>query len=351
MHSLGIPTTRALAAVATGEPVQRETELPGAVLTRVASSHLRVGTFQFFAARGEVEKVQKLADYCISRHYPNLGNVENPYLALLEAVRDRQAALIAKWMHVGFIHGVMNTDNMTISGETIDYGPCAFMDSYNAQTVFSSIDTQGRYAYGAQPAMGRWNIARLAETLLPLIADNEEAAVVAATDIVAKFSQIYVDEWLAGVRSKLGLQSADNNDLDLANSLYAIMTEQKADHTSVFRCLSSAAMGDDAPLQAEFQDPLAAGPWLERWRARLTSDAMAPEDRADVMNAVNPVYVPRNHLVESALTAVVETGQMTPFKHLLDVVKSPFELKDGCEAYAQSASTAFSAGYKTFCGT
>lgn len=351
MHGLGIPTTRALAAVSTGEPVRRETELPGAVLTRVASSHLRVGTFQFFAARGEVEKVQQLADYCIARHYPELASTKNPYLALLEAVRDRQAALIAKWMHVGFIHGVMNTDNMTISGETIDYGPCAFMDAYDAQTVYSSIDTQGRYAYGAQPVMGRWNIARLAETLLPLIADNEEAAIQAATDAVAKFAEIYVGEWLTGVRAKLGLQSASNDDLDLANSLYTIMSEQNADHTNLFRSLSLAAVGDDAPMHAVFQDSAAVNHWLERWRARMADDAMAPDARAKAMNAVNPIYVPRNHLVEGALKAAVETGQMTPFKLLLDIVKSPFEPKDGLEAYAQPASAAFGAGYKTFCGT
>lgn len=351
MHGLGIPTTRALAAVTTGEPVYRETQLPGAVLTRVASSHLRVGTFQFFAARGETEKVKQLADYCIQRHYPDLAMAENPYLALLDAVRDRQAALIAKWMHVGFIHGVMNTDNMTISGETIDYGPCAFMDAYDAQTVYSSIDTQGRYAFGAQPVMARWNIARLAETLLPLIDENEEAAVEAATASITKFAEIYVENWLSGVRAKLGLQSASNDDLDLANSLYTVMSEQKADHTNLFRSLSAAASGDTAATEAAIQDPAAIAPWLERWRGRMAEDNMAPEKRAAAMDAVNPIYTPRNHLVEAALTAAIEQKELMPFKLLLDIVKAPYQAREGFEAYAQPASDTFGSGYRTFCGT
>lgn len=351
MYALGVPTTRALAAVSTGEPVQRETQLPGAVLTRVASSHIRVGTFQFFAARGEIEKVKQLADYCIARHYPDLATAKNPYLALLEAVRDRQAALIAQWMHIGFIHGVMNTDNMTISGETIDYGPCAFMDAYDPKTVFSSIDTQGRYAFGAQPVMARWNIARLAETLLPLIADDEDKAVELGTEAVTKFAEIYVSAWLTGLRAKLGLQSADNDDLDLANALYTIMTEQKADHTNAFRALSSAALGDDAPFNAQMSDPAATAPWLERWRTRLGADEMAPEARAQAMNAANPIYIPRNHLVEAALAAAVNDWDMAPMKELLAVLKAPFTERPGLEAFALPASAAFGQGFKTFCGT
>lgn len=351
MYALGIPTTRALAAVTTGEPVQRETQLPGAVLTRVAASHLRVGTFQFFAARGEVEKVKQLADYCIARHYPDIADADNPYLELLEAVRDKQAALIAKWMHAGFIHGVMNTDNMTISGETIDYGPCAFMDAYDPKTVFSSIDTQGRYAFGAQPPIARWNVTRLAETLLPLIDENEEKAIEIATDSVTKFAEVYVTEWLTGLRAKLGLQSADNDDLDLANALFTVMFEQKMDHTGTFRALSSAALGDDAAFNNLISDPTVAASWLERWRARLAVDEMAPEARATAMNAVNPIYIPRNHSVEAALTAAVNDADMTPFNKLLDVLKAPFTERPGLEAYAQPATAAFGQEFKTFCGT
>ncbi len=339
MHALGIPTTRALAAAATGEPVYREQPLPGAVLTRVAASHIRVGTFQFFAARGETAKVRQLADYTIARHYPHVAAAGNPYLGFVEAVVDRQASLIARWMLVGFIHGVMNTDNMAISGETIDYGPCAFMDRYSPLTVFSSIDRQGRYAYGNQPNIARWNLARLAETLLPLIDADEKASIAKATEAVNAFTDRYDAYWLAGMRAKLGLVSAEADDLTLANGFLAALDSAQADYTLAFRSLSTS---QDEPYLAA---------WAVKWRERLSAEReVSPEARASAMNRVNPLYIPRNHQVEAALSAAVEQQDLVPFEKLLEVLAEPFTESPGNEAFSQPAP-AGNSGYRTFCGT
>ena len=351
MHALGVPTTRALAAVTTGEDVMRQNgPEPGAVLARVASSHLRVGTFQFFAARGETDRLRQLADYAISRHYPELAGRDDRYLGLLEAVRDRQAALIAKWMHLGFIHGVMNTDNMTISGETIDYGPCAFIDAYNPATVFSSIDQQGRYAYGNQPKIAQWNLARLAETLLDLIdPDDSDAAVKRASDVVNGFPAVYEQAWIEGMRAKLGLAGEEAGDIELATGLLAIMETQAADFTRVFRALSSAVSGDASELRALFENPAGIDLWLEMWRARIGRDGTSADQRAAAMEQVNPVYVPRNHMVEAALEAAGK-GDFAPFQRLLGVLADPFTERKGLEVFALGAPSDFGP-YTTFCGT
>ncbi len=329
MHALSIPTTRALAAVATGQPVFRETRLPGAVLTRVASSHIRVGTFQFFAARQAYDKVKKLADYSIARHYPELAKDPNPYLAFLNAVCDRQASLIAKWVHVGFIHGVMNTDNMAISGETIDYGPCAFMDRYSPSTVFSSIDRQGRYAFANQPVIARWNLARLAETLLPLIDNDDKVAIEKATNSVNNFTDLYDHYWLEGMRDKLGLTGEPQpGDLLLATGFLAAMDGQNIDYTLAFRSL------------AEQRSPSEA--WAEAWRERNPDPALILQN--------NPLYIPRNHQVEAALTAATEQNNLEPFETLLEVITQPFTERPGLEAYTQPAPLG-SEPYRTFCGT
>ena len=347
MHALGVPTTRALAATATGESVYRESPLPGAVLTRVAASHIRVGTFQFFAARGDTAKLKLLADYTIARHYPHLAAEPNPYLALLAAVARRQAALIARWMHVGFIHGVMNTDNMAISGETIDYGPCAFLDSYHPNTVFSSIDHRGRYAYGQQPPIARWNLTRFAETLLPLIAADPQDAIAPATAVLETFSDDYEAAWLAGMRSKLGLLDAPaTGDLALANGFLALLENQSIDYTQAFRTLSAAALGEDAPLRALFPDPAPYYAWAPAWRARIVD----PPASARAMDAVNPIYIPRNHLVEAALSAAVDHNDLAPFQALLAVLAQPFTARPGLESYTEAAPRG-SAPYRTFCGT
>jgi len=351
MHALGIPTTRALAAVATGEDVIRETALPGAVLTRVAASHVRVGTFQFFAARREVDQVRKLADYVIARHYPEVAGSERPYLALFEAVLDAQASLVAHWMLVGFVHGVMNTDNTTISGETIDYGPCAFMDRFAPQTVFSSIDTQGRYSYARQPLMAQWNLARFAEALLDIIGEDPETAVGLLTAALESFPEKHAAYWLDGMRAKLGLVTTQDDDLDLANGLLAVMEQKGADYTQVFRNMSDAVDGDGTTVRAHFEATDAFDGWFARWQARLGNDgAMLPEGRKRSMNAVNPIYIPRNHKVEEALQAAVARGDMKPFERLLDVVSAPFTARDDCQDYALPAPK--DAGmYRTFCGT
>ncbi|MDP4033538.1 MAG: YdiU family protein [Pseudorhodobacter sp.] len=342
MHALHIPTSRALAAVATGQPIWREIEQQGAVLTRVAASHIRVGTFQFFAARGEVDKLRQLTDYAIARHYPQVAGAKNAALSFLEAVIASQAALIARWMGVGFIHGVMNTDNMAISGETIDYGPCAFMDAYAPGTVFSSIDHNGRYAYANQPLILGWNLARLAETLLALIDENEDRAVALARAALAAIAPLYRVEWLRVMRAKLGLAGEDAGDLALAEDLLTIMAGQGADWTLTFRRLATVA-GDPAPLRALFGADAALDGWLARWRARSTADAAAR------MNAVNPIYIPRNHLVEAALVAAGE-GDMVPFDALLAVITDPFTERPGLEGYGLPAPADFGP-YRTFCGT
>ncbi|WP_417524299.1 protein adenylyltransferase SelO [Marinovum sp.] len=351
MQALGVPTTRALAAVTTGETIWRETPKPGAVLARVAASHLRVGTFQFFAARGERDRVRQLADYAIARHDPELAGRDDRYLAFLRAVIARQAALIAQWMHVGFVHGVMNTDNMTISGETIDYGPCAFIDSFDAKAVFSSIDHGGRYAYGNQPVIAQWNLARLAETLVPLLHDNQDAAIRLATEELENFPEIYSAHWLAGARAKIGLlPREDDDDLGFVNALYAAMAGQNVDFTLFFRRLPQAAEGDETPLTDLFDDATAIREWLPHWRERLAQEGRDPDERKAAMEAVNPVYIPRNHKVEEALTAAETDADMGPITRLLEVLRAPYEEREGLEEYAGPPPADFGP-YKTFCGT
>jgi uncharacterized protein YdiU (UPF0061 family) len=335
MHALGIPTTRALAAVATGQPVYRERVLPGGIVTRVAASHIRVGTFQFFAARGDTDNLKVLADHVIERHYPEIKGTEQPYLALLDAVADRQASLIARWLGVGFIHGVMNTDNMTVSGETIDFGPCAFMDTYDPRTVYSSIDRGGRYAYGNQPMIGQWNIARLAETLLPLLHETPADAVDLANDAVTRFMDRFQLHWKATIRAKLGLGEDElEADQDLIRRLLKLMHEGKADFTLTFRRLSGALEGEDADVVALFASPEDISPWLADWRRRLATDDRPPTAIATAMRAVNPAFIPRNHKVEEALNEAVEHGDFSLFEAIGDVLARPYDDQPAFAAYA-----------------
>ena len=351
MHALGIPTTRALAAVTTGDEVMRQGPQPGAVLARVAASHLRVGTFQFFAARNETSKVRQLADYAIRRHYPELTEADDRYLGLLRAVRDRQAALVARWLSVGFVHGVMNTDNMTISGETLDYGPCAFIDSYDPRAVFSSIDHQGRYAYGNQPLIAQWNLVRLAETLLPLIdPEDGDNAIRLATDEIDAFPAIYQGFWLETMRTKLGLGRSEEGDLDLVNDLHSVMEGQNVDFTLLFRRLADGLRGATGPVRALFDEPTALDPWLERWFARVDREDVHLCSRADAMDRSNPVYIPRNHKIEEALQAATDSSDFRPFERLLARLERPFERLEGLNEYERPAPEAFGA-YTTFCGT
>jgi len=353
MHALGIPTTRALAAVATGQPVYRDRVLPGAVFTRVAASHIRVGTFQFFAARGETDHGRVLADHVIERHYPELKGVESPYLALLDAVADRQAALIARWLGVGFIHGVMNTDNMTISGETIDFGPCAFMDHYDPRTVFSSIDQNGRYAFGNQPMIGQWNIARLAEAILAILDEDQDKAVEAANAAVARFMERFQEHWKTVIRAKLGLgDDEQETDQALIRDLLVTLYEQKADYTLAFRRLADSAenAAADAALGRLLEDPDALAPWLSAWRARLAQDATPPQARAAAMRAVNPAFIPRNHKVEEALAAAIDHGDFSLFAALNDVLAKPYQDQPAFAAYAEPPRPGEEIT-ATFCGT
>ncbi len=343
MHALRIPTTRSLAVVATGRSVRRETVLRGAVLARVASSHLRVGSFEYARATGNVDLLRRLADHAISRHYPGASEAEHPYLALFEAVISAQASLVAQWMLVGFVHGVMNTDNMTISGETIDYGPCAFMEAFDPATVYSSIDAGGRYAYGNQPVVAEWNLARLAEALLPLLHDDQEQAVVLAVESLGAFRQQYRAAWLAGMRAKLGLSDGldDAVTLPLVDELLALLQASQVDHTSFYRGLAATARGDAGPTPGLFVDVSAFDAWAQRWRA------LGPNP--ELMDRVNPVYIPRNHLVEQALVAATE-GDLHPLERLLDAVAIPYQERPGLERYAAAAPKDFGA-YRTFCGT
>lgn len=343
MHALGVPTTRSLAVVATGRPVQRETLLPGALLVRVASSHLRVGSFQYAASTGDIGLLQRLADHAIARHHPGTATAERPYLALFEAVLAVQASLVAQWMLVGFVHGVMNTDNTTISGETIDYGPCAFMESYNPETVFSSIDFWGRYAYGNQPVIAAWNLARFAETLLPLFSDNEEEAMALAEQSFSGFRAQYDAAWAAGMHAKLGLSTGVDAEgvAPLADEMLGQLQESQVDYTSFFRHLSQAARGDVEPARGLFIDLARFDRWLSRWRA------LSPD--AELMDRVNPIYIPRNHLVEEALTAAT-AGDLDPLLQLLAAVTDPYDERPGLERYARPAPEDFG-GYQTFCGT
>ena len=349
MAALGVPTTRALAAVTTGEAVRRDTMLPGAVLTRVASSHIRVGTFQYFAARSDAEAVRLLADHAIARHYPDAATAEQPYRALLDAVVARQASLVARWLLIGFIHGVMNTDNCSVSGETIDYGPCAFMDAYDPAKVFSSIDQHGRYAYGNQPRIAVWNLARLAETLLPLLADDEDKAVEVAQDVLAAFSPRFEAAYFGGLRRKIGLVTEQDGDVTLVNDLLKLMAENAADFTLTFRRLCDAA-ADDGAVRALFADPAAFDSWAARWRWRLGEEAAEPAAIRDAMRAVNPAYIPRNHLVEAALNAAIERDDFGPFEQLLEVLSRPFEERAGFELYAMPPKPEERV-LQTFCGT
>jgi uncharacterized protein YdiU (UPF0061 family) len=352
MAALGVPTTRSLAAATTGESVFRDGPLPGAVLTRVASSHLRVGTFQYFSARGEVEQVRKLADYAIARHDPHLAEVDpaDRYLEFLAAVRDRQAALIAGWMAVGFIHGVMNTDNTTISGETIDYGPCAFLDAYDPATVFSSIDLRGRYAFSNQPPLAAWNLARFAEALLPLFDPDLERAAERAIQVVEEFGPRYEEQWLACMRAKLGLSTDQPEDHELVESFHAAMHAGQVDFTGAFRMLAAAAAGQHEPLRELFAASPNIDAWLARWTARTSQESTAPADRATAMSRVNPLYIPRNHKLEQALDAAVDRGDLAPFEELLALVTRPFDDQPGKEVFTQPAPPD-APPFQTFCGT
>ena len=368
MHALGIPTTRALAVAATGEGVFRDRMLPGAVLTRVAASHIRVGTFQFFEARRDLDSLRRLADYAIARHDPELAGTPDRIFELLKAVIRRQATLVAQWMNVGFIHGVMNTDNMTISGETIDYGPCAFLEAYDPATVFSSIDHGGRYSFGNQPVIARWNLARFAETLLPLVVDADdesgvERAVARANELIDAFPALFDASLRTGQQAKMGLQQAtlDDGRLDaaLADDWLALLHRERVDFTLAWRRLAEAAMGDDAPLRALFVDPSAPGAWLARWRARCvredavsgSSQAWAAAARAGRIRAKNPFVIPRNHRVEEALAAASDHGDLHAFGRLLAAVRCPFDESAEVADYGQPAPASVTAGYRTFCGT
>ena len=352
MAALGIPTTRALAAVTTGETVWREMPMPGAVLTRVASSHIRVGTFQFFAARGDLDAVQRLADHVIGRHYSEATGAANPYRALLDLVVSRQADLIARWMLVGFIHGVMNTDNMSIAGETIDYGPCAFMDVYHPGMVYSSIDAMGRYAYANQPRIAQWNLARLAETLLPIFTDDREAAVAQAQEAIAAFATKFEVAYASGLSRKLGLSQARSGDRALAHDLLDCMAANGADFTLTFRRLCDAAdrtNGDDA-LRSLFFDGQAFDEWAARWRMRLAEDGGDAVQRRSTMRMANPAFIPRNHLVEEAISAAVTSQDLAPFEKLMNVLSKPYEDQPRFDRYAEPP-TPDQIVHQTFCGT
>ncbi len=363
MHALGIPTTRALAVAATGEEVYRERVLPGAVLTRVAASHIRVGTFEFYASRGDVESLRKLAQYTIARHDPALASTPQPFLGLLRNVAERQATLVAQWMNVGFIHGVMNTDNMTISGETIDYGPCAFMEAYDPAAVFSSIDHHGRYAYANQPTIARWNLARLAETLLPLLSDDADEAVALATEVIAAFPTYYARRLLAGQRDKLGLRRSgaddDAGDTTLAEDWLTLLHAHQVDFTLGWRRLADVAAGNETSLRALFADASAPDAWLFRWKARCASESSGGTrdlsfegaERAEAMRRVNPLIIPRNHRVEEALDAASDQNDLAPFGRLLDALRRPYDEAAELAPYAEPASAGVTAAYRTFCGT
>ena len=343
MQALGVPTTRSLAVVGTGRLVQRETVLPGAVLTRVAMSHVRVGSFQYAAAMGDTGLVRRLAEYAITRHYPAAAGAENPYLALFQAVVAAQASLVARWMLVGFVHGVMNTDNMTISGETIDYGPCAFMDAFDPAAVYSSVDESGRYAYRNQPVVAEWNLARLAESLLPLLHEDQEMAIQLSVESLDDFRRQYSAAWAAGMNAKLGFRPGLGDDVTwpLVEELLALLQEGHVDYTSIFRSLGKAARGRSEPARQLVADVTAFDAWADRWRA------LGPD--ADAMDRVNPAYIPRNHLMEEALAAAT-SGDMQPLFRLLNAVTRPFEERPGLEQYAVGAPEDFGT-YRTFCGT
>ena len=345
LHALNIPTTRSLAVVTTGEPVFRESVLQGSILTRTAASHIRVGTFEYAAARRQPDEIKALADYTIQRHFPDLAEAGNPYLALIEAVIERQASLVARWLHVGFIHGVMNTDNMTLCGETIDYGPCAFMDTYDPDTVFSSIDHHGRYAYGRQPQIAQWNLARLAETLLPLIHEDPQQTVSRANERISGFSDTFRQYWLAGMRGKLGLLNQEADDAALVQDLLDCMHQHGADFTNTFRDLSSGSL----PEASMFRSPDFKA-WFERWQARLKRQPDSREASRRMMNASNPAVIPRNHRVEEALAAAVERSDYSVMDKLMGVLSQPF-LDPPEQAGYHLPPPPSAQPYQTFCGT
>ena len=352
MHALGVPATRALAAVTTGEMVFREQRVPGAILTRVAASHVRVGTFQYFAARGDTDATRRLADYVIERHYPQARAAANPYLELLRTVMRRQAELVAGWMSIGFIHGVMNTDNMAVSGETIDFGPCAFMDNYDPATVFSSIDRAGRYAYANQPAAAQWNLARFAETLLPFIDAVSERSIQLATEAVNEFAGEFDERWLAAMRRKLGLFMEEEGDLELVRGLLDAMQRSNADFTLTFRRLCDAVQGDaaDAAICGLFSDPTAYREWAGAWRSRLAGEPQSGSEHAVLMRSVNPAVIPRNHRIEQVIAAAVEREDYAPFEELSLVLSLPYQEQPSFAAYANPPQPQERV-LQTFCGT
>ena len=349
LNAIGIPTTRALAVVATGERIMREGPVPGAVLARVAASHIRVGTFEYAAAHGDADMLRRLADHAMARHHPAAREADNPYLALLDAVVEAQAALVAKWMLVGFVHGVMNTDNMTISGESLDFGPCAFLDAYDPATVFSSIDHGGRYAYGNQPGIAQWNLARLAEAMLALIDPDTDKAVSAATEVLGSFVERFHRHWAEGVRAKLGLVDARPDDDAMVNDLLKLLERDQVDFTSFFRALSSTVRGDQWPVVVSRPETASFEKWTSRWRERLAAEGRDPRAVGAAMDRVNPMYVPRNHLVERALDAAGR-GDLGPLNQLLEVLAHPYDERPGLEEYA-TPSPPGAGPYVTYCGT
>lgn len=341
MHALGIPTTRSLAVVTTGEQVLREEALPGGILARVASSHIRVGTFEYAARLGDLRILRALADHTLSRHYPDLEQAQNPYLEMLRAVIERQAALIAQWLQVGFVHGVMNTDNMALSGETIDYGPCAFLDAYDPAKVFSSIDHHGRYAFGNQPQIAQWNLARLAETLLPLLDPNPDRSLSLASEAIEAFTGIFRSHWLSGMRAKLGLVGVEPEDAALVEDLLDWMRKNRADYTSTFRALSPSL------------PPATGKPFLEwygRWIQRLERQSLSNKEVEQMMRKANPAFIPRNHRVEEALAAAVVNNDPAPLSRLLEVLDRPFAHRPELSDFA-APPPAGGEEYRTFCGT
>jgi uncharacterized protein YdiU (UPF0061 family) len=344
MHALGIPTTRSLAVAATGEPVYRDTQLPGAVLTRVAASHIRVGTMQWAAAHRDLAALRALADYTRARHYPDLADAPGSYIALFEAIAERQASLMARWQLVGFVHGVMNTDNMALSGETIDYGPCAFLDRYDPETVFSSIDSGGRYSYANQPAIARWNLARLAEAMLPLLDEDPDRAAAQATATLEAFPALFARRWLEGMRAKLGLFGEDAGDAALADDLLDLMHRRGADYTNTFVGLTAGRpLGDPAA-----EDPEAAA-WQQRWTARRAGQPQSPADAVDLMRRNNPAVIPRNHVVEAALVAATDAGDLAPVEALLAAIATPYDHDRDSGVFGTPDPDA--RPYRTFCGT
>jgi uncharacterized protein YdiU (UPF0061 family) len=352
MAALGIPTTRTLAAVTTGETVYRETVLPGAVLTRVACSHIRVGTFQFFAARDDLEALRLLADHAIARHDPGAAAAAEPYRTFLEGVVARQASLVAQWLLVGFIHGVMNTDNTTVAGETIDYGPCAFMDAYDPATVFSSIDHRGRYAYANQPRIAAWNLARLAEAIVPLLADDSERAVAMANEVIGQYPALFSRAFVAGLRRKLGLFTEQETDAALAQALLDAMAANHADFALTFRRMCAAAETADggAEVRELFDKPEAWDDWAQRWRQRLAEEPQTPQEHTALMRQANPAFIPRNHRVEAALAAAIEHNDYRPFEELLLVLSRPYEDQPAFAGYTEPPGPGQRV-YRTFCGT